>query len=474
MRTWGVRRLIASLCLSCALLPAAAHANGAFPASGQVLSDPTDPAVLWISSTFGVAKTSDGGASFRLLCEPAIGYFGGFHPFFAVMPSGAIFGGLPDGLSSSRGDTCIFVRAPELEGLLVPDVSVDSTGRALAIALPDSPAPARVYASTDDLASWQQVGVDLPAKLVPLTIDAAPSDPSRIYVTAISEGDTPVGMLCRTTDGGATWSSTVVPGSSPSSGPFLGGVDPSNPDRLYVRLNGAPGRLLVSDDGGVTFEQAFETLGFFRAFDLSADGAFALMGGDQDGLYRLDTTTLEAQPLSSIAARCVNVDGARVYACGTPAEDGFAALVSRDGGATFEGLFDQACLAGMLECPTGTSIGDECPSLWPEIADLLGTDTCLQSGSGSGGAGTGATSSAASGFSASATGGSSESADDAASSGCACSGVGHPSAGALGVLVLLSGLSLRRAAKRRSAPETLSRPRRPSTRASRRRSSAPS
>jgi hypothetical protein len=443
-----VRTLVASLCFSCALLPAAARANGAFPASGQVLSDPTDPAVLWISSTFGVAKTSDGGASFRLLCEPAIGYFGGFHPFFAVMPSGAIFGGLPDGLSSSRGDTCTFVRAPELEGLLVPDVSVDSTGRALAIALPDSPAPARVYASTDDLASWHQVGVDLPSKLVPLTIDAAPSDPSRIYVTAMSEGDTPVGMSCRTTDGGATWSCTAVPGSSPSSGPFLGGVDPYNPDRLYVRLDGAPGRLLVSDDGGVMFEQAFETLGFFRAFDLSADGTFALMGGDQDGLYRLDTTTLETQPLAAIAARCVNVDGVRVYACGTPAEDGFAALVSRDGGATFEGLFDQTCLAGMLECPSGTSIGDECPSLWPEIAELLGTETCPQGGRG--GAGAGATSSAATGISASATGGSSESAGDAASSGCACSGAGHPFASALGVAALVSGLALRRAGKRRA------------------------
>jgi len=180
----------------------------------------------------------------------------------------------------------------------------------------------------------------------------------------------------RSTDGGQTWASVFVPESEASTQPFLAGIDPLNADRVYVRLNGAPGRLFVSDDGGVTFTKVLETRGFLRAFDLSADGTYALVGGDVDGLLRLDTATLVAEPHSTVAARCVNIDGPRVFACGTPAVDGFSAGVSADGGVTFEPLFVQTCLKGPLACAAETPVGDLCPAAWPMVQELLGATGC--------------------------------------------------------------------------------------------------
>lgn len=409
----------ALLAAAASLVATEARANGGFPASGQVLRDPTNADIIWVSSSFGLAKSVDAGETFQLLCEPGIGYQGGFHPFFALTPTGAIFGGLPDGLASSRGDTCNFERAPALEGLFVADVSVSVDGRAITVGLPAGPSQARVYESLDDLATWQPVGVELPAKLTPLTLDAAPSDPTRLYVTAISDGATPVGVLVRSTDGGATWSSVIVPQSSNTAGPFLAAIDPVDPDRIYVRLNGVPGRLLHSTDAGETYEELFTTQGFFRAFDLAPAGDFALFGGDQDGLFRLDTQTLAVEAISPLAARCVNIDGREVFACATPSEDGFSAGVSHDGGATFEGLFYQECLEGMLACPTGTSIGDTCPDLWPMVAELVGADSCGSTGVGGGGGST--TQATAVGSSASSSGsGSNDDAEPAAGDGCSC------------------------------------------------------
>jgi len=153
VRPGGGSLAIASALVASALAPPSAHANGAFPASGQVIVDPSDAGVVFVSATFGLAKSTDAGASFYLVCEEAIGFSSGLHPFYAMTQTGAILGGLPDGLVWSRGETCAFTRAPELKSLFVVDVSVDPSGRAIAVALPPAPADAVVFVSTDDLVS---------------------------------------------------------------------------------------------------------------------------------------------------------------------------------------------------------------------------------------------------------------------------------------------------------------------------------
>ena len=79
------RALLASL-----LGPAPAHANGAFPSSGQIVLDPNDDARVGIRATYGLVETADGGASFRWTCETALGYSGTEHPQLGITGEGTV------------------------------------------------------------------------------------------------------------------------------------------------------------------------------------------------------------------------------------------------------------------------------------------------------------------------------------------------------------------------------------------------
>jgi photosystem II stability/assembly factor-like uncharacterized protein len=296
---WGAPG--AGLALALALgAPREASANGAFPSSGQVLVDPSDPQRIWVRTSYGFAKTIDGGESFQLVCEDGVGYSFGFHPHAALSATGAIFMGLSDGLAIGRGDTCAFQRAPELEGSYIVDVSMGPDGRAIVVAVPPNGGQAQVFASTDDLATWQALGAPLPEGMSPFTLDAAPSDPDVLYVSGTLGNPQPLGVLLSSSDAGSTWQTVVVPNSDAEVAPFIGGVDPALPGRLYVRLTGIPGRLLLSEDFGQTFTPIAQTeIGRMAAFRLAPDGASAIFGGNFDGLHRLDTATFATEPLAA-------------------------------------------------------------------------------------------------------------------------------------------------------------------------------
>ncbi|NUP11722.1 MAG: exo-alpha-sialidase [Polyangiaceae bacterium] len=462
----------ALLCSGLLLVASSAHANGAFPSSGQVLVDPTDPSTIWVRTSYGFAKSSDAGATFHLICEEAIGYSSGYHPHAALSHTGAIFMGLSDGLAIGRGDTCAFDRAPDLEGNFVVDVSMGLDGRAIALAIPPNGERPRVYASTDDLATWSQLGDVLPDKVVPLTLDAAPSDPNVIYVSAYAEGDKPLGLVITSTDGGQTWTSAIVPNSDAKVSPFIGGIDPLAPERLFVRINSVPGRLLLSEDYGATFEVVASLAnGRLHAFRLSDDGAYALYGGNFDGLHELDTTTFATEPRAAIAARCVTFADGRIFACGEEATDGFTAGVSEDGAATFTPLLENRCIEGILPCASGAPVHDLCEPGWPMIKELIGaTGDCDASGGGSQG-GAPATGGQSQGGAPAATGGASNAGGggaggsggapaDGDGGGCACTlAPGAPTSEWSSAIAALAAIALlgHRKNNARHAPQTTSR-----------------
>ncbi len=48
--------------------------NGVFPSADQIVFDPADPARAVARMTYGLLTTRDGGASWRWICEGAVGY----------------------------------------------------------------------------------------------------------------------------------------------------------------------------------------------------------------------------------------------------------------------------------------------------------------------------------------------------------------------------------------------------------------
>ena len=100
------------------------------------------------------------------------------------------------------------------------------------------------------------------------------SDPNRIYVSGFSivSSTSYVGSIARSSDRGATWTVVPIPGSDNAAGPYIGAIDPSDPQTLYVRLEGDSGKLLVSHDGGDGFQTIYTAKGKLLGFALAPDG----------------------------------------------------------------------------------------------------------------------------------------------------------------------------------------------------------
>ncbi|WP_433933128.1 MYXO-CTERM sorting domain-containing protein [Sorangium cellulosum] len=387
----------AALLLAAALaaLPSPAAANGVFPSADQIVFDPADPARAVARMTYGLLTTRDGGASWRWICEGAVGYddTGGQAPPIAAVAGGRVLAALGDGLAVGAEGGCAWTGAAELAGRAIVDLSVrqGDPSHLVAVAGGDR---AELWASRDGGARWESAGTPLPAGFQARTVDVAPSDPRRVYVSGLSSGGGSVkGVLVRSVDGGETWETAAVPGSTTAREPYIAGVDPRDADVLYVRIASAPGRLFVSRDGGATFEPVFETEGFVRAFAISPDGATVAVGSDIDGVFRAPSSTLAFERVSTIAPRCFTWTETGLYACASEFLDGFTIGRSLDGGATFEPLLHQACLLGPLECGASTPVGALCPADWPRIALMTGHKDCTpdagspDAGNGAGGAG---------------------------------------------------------------------------------------
>ena len=83
-----------------------AGANGRFPKAQALVTRPgSDGRELYMRATFGVMRSTDGGASWRWMCEPSLGYDGTWDPAIAVTRDGVLWVGLPDGLAYTR-DGC--------------------------------------------------------------------------------------------------------------------------------------------------------------------------------------------------------------------------------------------------------------------------------------------------------------------------------------------------------------------------------
>lgn len=426
-----------------------AAANGKFPAAGQIVVDPGDPAQVFVRTTFGILVSRDAGQAFDWICESGAGYAGNVDPGIAVTGSGAVLAGISDGLLVGRDAGCGFALAGgAIAGQPIADVSVSKSDPTIAIALSSAATGNAVFLSMDDAATWTPAGAALPPTFRGLTLDAAPSDPSRIYVSGLDESAGNAAALARTLDAGATWEILPIP---PAGGraPYLAAVDPVDPAIVYVRLDGTPGTLLVSRDAGASWTSVFTIPGYIQAFALSPDGKTVLAGGRMDGVWRAPATTYAFERVSAMGVQCLSWSGADVYACGST----FAVGRSTDMGSTFTPLLRLECVRGPLACDAATTVGAKCPGEWPALRIKIGSMYCADGAGGS--SGTGSTKS----DTGAPTGGSGGGGGSGSPNGCAC-GVGSGSARGgepeersalawVGVAALLMASRRKRAARRR-------------------------
>jgi len=140
---------------------------------------------------------------------------------------------------------------------------------------------------------------------VPSTVEVAPSEPNRIYVTGAIENQPSI--VLRSDDRGHNWQRFAFDsyGSLPL---FISAVDPVDPNLLYARVDNQADplrtttqrqpadHLLVSRDGGETWQTVFSLDGELFGFALSPDGSRIATGGPELGVYLASTRDLDFQP----------------------------------------------------------------------------------------------------------------------------------------------------------------------------------
>jgi MYXO-CTERM domain-containing protein len=375
---------------------APARANGRFPASNQIAFSPTDPDLIVLRATFGVLVSHDGGSTWTWLCEGALGIAASVvqDPAVALTSTNALVAGLQTGLDVSSDTGCnwsyasgalaqqavfdVVVRRDDphvaLAGIstLDPDAGQAGAGDASSGEAGASEAGAsdagagdggsgeagagpsyanQLFQSMDDGANWAPLGVPFDRALVVSTFDVAPSDPNRLYVAGIRDVTTTRSFwMTVSSNAGAQWSEVSLPlDPTTDQEPFVAGVDPTDADRVYIRSEGSPSRLFMSEDGGQTFQVVLSLVHEITGFALSPDGKTIYAGSNQDGLFVASPPGAPFQKVSSIQVGCLATRAGELWACSTEAS-GFVVGVSTDNGATFAPRLHLADIRGPMAC----------------------------------------------------------------------------------------------------------------------------
>ena len=330
-----------------------ANANGRFPASNQLLFSPTDPSLVVLRATFGILISHDAGTTWRWLCEDVLGVSTttAVDPVLGLTAPGGIVAApmLTNGLSVSSDTGCNWSRtAGPLANQLVKDLAVRSeVVPNVVFALTSTYAPdagseggpgyaQQVYKSSDDGVDWSPIGTPIDPGVLTTTIEVAPGDAARIYVSAIRvAAATPTASLFVSMSGGTDWMERpVVLDAANETAIYIAAVDPTRADRVYLRTGGKRSRLLVTTDAGLTFAEVLSLGGQMLGFALSPDGSKVYAGSVEQGLFVATRDGLSFQHASKIHVQCLATHGADLWACSDEAS-GFIAGISTDDGATF-------------------------------------------------------------------------------------------------------------------------------------------
>jgi photosystem II stability/assembly factor-like uncharacterized protein len=360
-------------------------ANGRFPSASQLIAHPRDPARLVLRTTYGLLFSKDAGAHWDWVCERAVGYGGIEDPSLAVTSNGTVLAGLFAGLSTSLDEGCTWERDDGLPAVVVdlalrvspegPPGTLDRvyaiTGKYAGKGDSGSLFQSELFVSThsaetaDGGGTWSR-RASLDPTLLLESVEVAPSDPKRVYLTAVRGDTMRKGYLLVSNDDGRNWLERPIPLESSERAPFIAGVDPTRSDRVYLRTSGPEkNRLLVTEDAGKTVRTLFAG-GPLLGFALSERGDRVYVGGLTDGLRVASVPEYHFEQRWAMPVQCLAVIGSALWACSAP-RAGFELGISTDDGASFEPRLTLTGMRGPLSCASPTSSMSKCSVEWDKL-----------------------------------------------------------------------------------------------------------
>jgi photosystem II stability/assembly factor-like uncharacterized protein len=362
-------------------------ANGRFPAADQIIIDPHDSTHWLLRATFGLLESSDAGLSWSWICEGAVGYMG--DPALSVLQDGGLLAGYFGAVSVSSDRGCGWnALTLDTQHQYAIDATLDPGDPTRAWVLTVSVDGSRnVSLIAVGSAGTMLESLSVGQGFVPTTVEVAPSNPERIYVTG--QVDAGPSLLLRSDDRGQSWQTFSI-GAYPTLPLYISAIDPNNPDLIYARVDDvvaaadvsatgsttdAADHLLVSRDAGENWTTIFSPNTDLLGFALSPDGSRIAVGGPGKGVYLANATDLDFQlaPGKVQVLRCLRwtVDG--LFACGQESIDGFTVARSTDEAQSFAPLWHVKDLKP-LACGASSTTGAACPLAWPDVARTIGAD----------------------------------------------------------------------------------------------------
>ena len=299
--------IAAALCAAATLSAREATANGRYPASTQIVfsTDAADPDLIVVRATYGLLVSRDNGATWRWLCESALGV-----PSVSVEdPSVALTAndGLVVGLERGTRGVARRIRRraarPGLQLRLAPADRSPGSRSSISPCGPDAPDTClalsstyvfsdaatatldnRVWQTPDDGAHWSQRARRSIPTVTVTTIDVAASDPTRLYVSGTRGfGVSRTASLFVSTDGGETLDREALALRSGDRGQRLHRRRrPAVADRVYVRSSGSRGSSSRATRAVVSGPAHAD--GQMLGFAIAPDGTEVYAGSVEDGL----------------------------------------------------------------------------------------------------------------------------------------------------------------------------------------------
>ena len=344
-------------------------ANGRFPTANQLVVDPDDPMHVVVRATYGTMISRDGGRTSKLVCEQAIGATGDADPMLGLFAGGTMVAGVVSGLAATTDDGCSWSLRPGFAPREYDvDVAVEKGNPRRGVVVSSTERDGGgfetvLFETTDGATTFRRLGATLGTDFLAQTVEVAPSDPRRIYVsgTVTAAGglrQTPA--IARSNDRGASFQRTLLTEFGTGYSAWISAVDPDAPSTLYVRIRTIDkDRLLVSSDGGETFRVVYAATGSLTGFALAPDGSEVALGGPADGILIASPRDFAWTHVSAVHAQCLTWTHAGLYACGIEWLDHFTVGLSLDRGATFTPLSHLADPCP-LECPIGSTVAATC------------------------------------------------------------------------------------------------------------------
>jgi hypothetical protein len=359
--------------LAFALLSSSARANGRFPKAQAIVSGNAKNEVS-VRTTFGLVRLSGLGPKVKPLmhwvCEEALGFNGTWDPPLARDARGLLWVGLENGLAITK-EGCETHNVAALSGEVIGDLAESASGVIGVTASPGK--PPRLFRQ----AQGQGEAITLLA-LGPIgmrfeTLEAAPSNSQRIYVTGVDYTKKPLARLYRSKDAGVSLQE-LTPVLSEDGQLFLSAIDPQNPDRIYLRQMTSQGgtKVLISTDGGNTLRETLSVPVPLYGFARSPDGKTLLVSGgdDETGVLRSLDRGEHWQPVARRGLMCLYADARGFYGCGNPLQrGGEAVLFTADRGETFSLIASLVDVGGPELCPGATS--SVCTAPWEKVRARL-------------------------------------------------------------------------------------------------------